>query len=86
MTSGHPLAYFDPATFADVAGLEYSAPAMAEDTVWVLTLSPPDPNAGTWSGTIGAGGVIIWPTGIDPNPPPSGDCGLDDQHPAGLTP
>jgi hypothetical protein len=56
---------------------------MVEDTVWILVLSPPDPDAGLWSGTIGPGGTINWPSQIDPNP--VGGEILDDPAPAPLT-
>lgn len=69
--------------FSSVAGLEYSAPFMGEGAVWQLTLSPPDPNAGIWWGTIGPGGTIIWPSPIDPTPP-AGGAVLDDPYPAPL--
>lgn len=81
---GHPLGY-GVAAFTSVAGLEFSAAGMFEGTPWRLTLSPPDPNAGTWWGTIGPGGTVIWPTPIDPNPPSGGGC-LDDQFPSPLVP
>jgi hypothetical protein len=58
---------------------------MPEGTVWQLTLSPPDPDAGIWFGTIGPGGTIIWPSPIDPNPPGGGGL-LDDPFPAPLIP
>lgn len=83
MTWGGPWAEFEPANFSSRAELEYSAPSMAEETIWILVLSPPDPDAGLYSGTIGPGGTIIWPTPIDPNPPAGGGV-LDDPAPVGL--
>ena len=81
MGLGTSLAGFSPQMFTSTSGLEFSAQTMSKDTVWVLVLSPPDPLAGLWAGTIGAGGVINWPTAIDPNPPSGG---LGDENPCGI--
>ena len=81
MGLGTSLAGFTPQMFTSIAGVQVSAVTMTKDTIWVLTLSPPDPNAGLWAGTIGTGGVINWPTQIDPNPSTGG--GLEDAEPSG---
>ena len=75
------MAGFDPQMFTSTEGVTAAAPTQVKDTVWVLTLSPPDPNAGVWAGTFGAAGTINWPTTLDPN---ASSGGLDDAHPAGI--
>lgn len=72
MSIGSPLAGYGPHTFTSISGVELAAPTMTGGTIWVLNLSPPDPNAGTWTGTIGLSGKVDWPSGIDPNPPVGG--------------
>jgi hypothetical protein len=81
---GKPLAKWAPHTFTDTAGLQYAAQTMAEGTVWILILSPPDPNAGVWAGTIGPGGTVIWPSPIDPTPSGGGGAILPDDLNNGL--
>lgn len=81
MSIGLSFGLWSPAPFTTVAGLTFAAQTMSSGTLWTLTLSPPDPNAGVWAGTIGPGGVVNWPTQLDPS---GGGEGLDDPFPAPL--
>ena len=66
---------FRYAPFASLAVL--LSTTLAPFTVWVLTISPPDPLAGYYSGTVDPAGNLIGPCVLFPPPPSGGGGGLN---------